>query len=128
MREIRRSCEYNLSEGKACGPFAIGAVVAEIVVEDGGKEKYLTMCWINEVSDGVSLEVTDKSIKKYLLDLDESQEELDEIRKNGTVQSFEFDEEYNGEYKEQYKELLKMIQNKRKEEGLMDEEDVWEEE
>lgn len=127
MREISRSCEYNLSEGMACSPFAIGAVVAEIVVEDKGNERFLTMCWIDEASGVVSFEITDKSIKKYLLDPDEPLEELEEIRKTGFEEDYEIGEKYNGEYVEQYEELFKMIQDKRKEEDLMDEEDVWEE-
>lgn len=126
MREISRSCEYNLSEGMACSPFSIGAVVAEIVIEDEGIEKYLTMCWIGEASKSVSFEITEKSIKKYLLNIDESLDELLEIRKTGYVQSLEICEEYSGKYKEEYKELLTMIQDKRIEENLMDEDD-WEE-
>lgn len=123
LREISRRCEMGENGGVACGPFSITAVVAEMVIEEEGLQKYLTCCWVSEVSDAVSFEVTEKPLLPFYIDLDTDQDEMEEVRDSATENYTSYDGEDDGAYSAQYAALVTMIKEKLIQEELVDPED-----
>lgn len=123
LKEISRRCEMGENGGVACGPFSITAVVAEMVIDEDGLQKYLTCCWVSEASDAVSFEVTEKPLLPFYIDLDTDQDEMEEARDSATENYTSYDGEYEGAYSEQYAVLVSMIKEKLIKEELVDPED-----
>ena len=129
LKELSRRCEVGENGGMACGPVFSTAVVSEMLVEEDGNRKYLTLCWVSEADDCVSFEVSEKPLAPYYLDLNyeaDDENSLDAAKATVSEEYVSGDEEYEGLYKKQYEQLLKMLKDKMVEEELFDpKEDDW---
>ena len=115
-------CLGGIQSGNACGPVSNETVVAEAVIEENGKNLYITGEWIDEVAETISFEITEKPIADILsafatADLDE----LGKIRKTGKL-LFDYGAAMKSEYADVCKILANMISDKLAASGFFDEE------
>lgn len=62
IREIKRRCDYGENGG---GPYSITSSVADMLINEDGERKYLTCCWVDEVPDAITFEVSTKELYSF---------------------------------------------------------------
>jgi len=116
INEISRRAMINSESGIACGPFAVTAVDAEIVVEDHGHTVFLHAQWVSEASDMISFSATLESLYDVYDRLNKNDEdfealiaERDRIANAGLSAVFP-NVDINERYSHFYNELVSMLQ------------------
>ena len=61
-KELSRRCVEIQEEGMACGPFSMLSIASEATVETDDGIKYLTVEWISEVPDSVTMIISNQSV------------------------------------------------------------------
>lgn len=112
---ITTKCDESLGE-------TIDAILAEAVIEDKGKRKYLEAIWVSEVDYDLSFEINNKSIHDNLLNNGDV-DELTELRKHGHIDYYCYEDAMKSKYPEVVENLAMLISNMLEEKGRFEDYD-----
>lgn len=118
IKEISRRCEA----AQGCGLEDMSKVIGEMVVEINGEKKYLTCVWISVAGDGLSMEISSVPILDYYMDDETFSDELEDVQCSDDYESYlvDINEAYTGDYEEQFSTLQKIVVERAKEEGFLE--------
>ena len=112
---ITMKCDESLGE-------IIDAILAEAVIENKGKRKYLEAIWVSEDDYGLSFEINNKSIHDNLLNNGDV-DELTKLRKHGHIDYYCYEDAIKSDYPEVVEHLAMLISNKLEEKGRFEDYD-----
>lgn len=121
-KELSRRCVEIEEEGMACGPISMLCVASEAVLKTEEGVKYLTVEWISEVPDSVSMIISSQSIIELLERGD--MDEISQVNENSKIYSTMDGDYKNIDFFPVFQSLAKDVFQYLDENDILDEEEA----